>query len=292
MSDKRDRARRAVERLERVQSRVRHLARTHPSFVDELRRAFDDFPSLIARHAEQGRAEEGWDWPNPGSLERNDLSRLRESDYHTVSIYRLGGLADMGLARPFVPKPKESEDWKRNMQDYLRWARRFPATDRTRHTENPDLSIEALPPAIAEEFLSHAEAWVREHAGGTAASAESGSQADARPAATDTIRMASGDGEVPAGGTGGGHDGRRQTPRTKPLQRGMRTRSKADRVRELLSGATPYERNKSDLAAEVGYTHQSALARVKNFRHLWAENERKLAHLRAESQRRMDRAGT
>lgn len=204
MNDNQYRGRTAIARSERVQSCVRQLAREHPSFADELRRAFDHFQLLIARRAEPSRTEEGaWERPNPDSLERDDLSRLSDGDFHTVALYRLGGLADMGLARPIVPKPEESGDWKPDMADYRRWARRFPATDHTRHTENPELSVEALPPLIAEEFLAHAEAWVREHAENGAASAESSFQADApRETGTNTTRAASGEGVVPAGGGG------------------------------------------------------------------------------------------
>jgi hypothetical protein len=75
-------------------------------------------------------------------------------------------------------------------------------------------------------------------------------------------------------------------PRTKD-RRQPRARSKADQVRELLSGTRPYEKSKSELAADVGYTHSSALAHVKNFANLWSENERKLAVRRAQSESRM-----
>lgn len=64
-------------------------------------------------------------------------------------------------------------------------------------------------------------------------------------------------------------------------------RSKADHVRELLSGEAPYEKNKSELSAEVGYTHPSSLASVKNFQNLWLENERKLAAAQAVRAKRM-----
>lgn len=75
--------------------------------------------------------------------------------------------------------------------------------------------------------------------------------------------------------------------RPAPKRRKRSDRSKADQVRERLSGKSPYEGTKSELASEVGYTHPAALARVKNFDNLWSENERKLAVQRAESRKRM-----
>ena len=75
--------------------------------------------------------------------------------------------------------------------------------------------------------------------------------------------------------------------RSKPKQTSPRSRSSADRVRELLSGAMPYEGTKTRLAQEVGYTHQASLSNVKNFALLWDENERKLATAKAERQKRM-----
>lgn len=78
-----------------------------------------------------------------------------------------------------------------------------------------------------------------------------------------------------------------RTSGTKIRQRKATQRSMADKVRELLGGAAPYEKTKSQLAEEVGYTHQAALSRVKNFHNLWLENGRKLAARRAESQGRM-----
>ena len=68
-----------------------------------------------------------------------------------------------------------------------------------------------------------------------------------------------------------------------------RKRSVADHVRELLTGDAPYEKNKTQLAAEVGYTHPSSLASVKNFANLWSENERKLAGVKAQRARSMTR---
>lgn len=72
-----------------------------------------------------------------------------------------------------------------------------------------------------------------------------------------------------------------------PARRPKRERPKADRVRELLGGNLPYEKSKRELASQVGYSHQSALARVKNFESLWAENERRLAQRKAERQRHL-----
>lgn len=77
-----------------------------------------------------------------------------------------------------------------------------------------------------------------------------------------------------------------RAPRRKPG-----TRTRGNRVRELLSGEAPYEGTKTELAAAVGYTHPSALRNVKNFKHLWSENERRLAARRAERERRMIRPG-
>lgn len=64
-------------------------------------------------------------------------------------------------------------------------------------------------------------------------------------------------------------------------------RSKADRVRDLLTGPTPYVGTKSELAAKVGYTHPASLAHVKKFDYLWAENERNLARERAEREKKL-----
>jgi len=77
------------------------------------------------------------------------------------------------------------------------------------------------------------------------------------------------------------------TNRSKKVGRRRRERSKADLVRELLSGEAPYEMNKTQLAGEVGYTHSSSLSRIKNFDSLWSQNELKLAAKRRESQKRM-----
>jgi len=79
-------------------------------------------------------------------------------------------------------------------------------------------------------------------------------------------------------------------PAAKRARRPKRARPMADRVRELLSGKDPYEKSKSELAAEVGYTHPASLESVKNFQNLWSENERRLAERRAAAEKRANRA--
>lgn len=65
--------------------------------------------------------------------------------------------------------------------------------------------------------------------------------------------------------------------------------SKADLVRKILSAPDPFEGKKSTLAARVGYTHVSSLARVKNFKALWQRNEDALARARAQRAKSMAR---
>ena len=43
------------------------------------------------------------------------------------------------------------------------------------------------------------------------------------------------------------------------------------------------------LATKVGYTHPASLANVKNFENLWRDNERRLAGVMAERERRLKR---
>lgn len=78
-----------------------------------------------------------------------------------------------------------------------------------------------------------------------------------------------------------------KTPSKGNRKRQARNRSKADKVREILSGSEPFERTKTELARQAGYTDVASLANVKNFDNLWSENERKRAGVKAERERRM-----
>jgi hypothetical protein len=103
------------------------------------------------------------DWLEPAaphSLDRADLERFNDADYRTIALHRLGGLADVGALRPIVPKPKDTRDMVRDVGAYVAWRFRFPIDDH-RDQNQPQLSVRALPPDVAEQLLDDVETWAK-----------------------------------------------------------------------------------------------------------------------------------
>jgi hypothetical protein len=196
----------------------------------------------------------GWSVPpDPWSFERKDLQRFSDEDYLTIALFRLGGLADVGNPRPFVPEPTNAEDSIASLRLSSVWWDRFPVRIEDIDSQDPPLIPWRLPPSVAEHMLETVEVWVKCEAPSRSV------QKSAKPAG--------------------------------PKRPKRPYRSKADRVREILTGEVPYGKSKTDLAYEVGYTHSASLKRVKNFDRLWSENDEKLSQLRAEGAKRMTRRG-
>jgi hypothetical protein len=104
------------------------------------------------------------DWQEPAdprSLDRADLERFAEGDYRTIALYWLGGLADVGALRPFVPKPENTGDGVRDAGVYAAWRYRFPIDNAHWDQTQPPLSVQALHPDVAEQLLADAEAWAK-----------------------------------------------------------------------------------------------------------------------------------
>ncbi len=104
------------------------------------------------------------DWQEPAdphSLDRADLERFPIADYHTIALYRLGGLADVGALRPIVAKPKDTGDMVRDVGAYAAWQSRLPIEDDHQEQNQPPLSVRAFPPNVAEQMLEDVEVWAK-----------------------------------------------------------------------------------------------------------------------------------
>lgn len=107
------------------------------------------------------------DWQDPAdphSLDRENLERFTDSDFRTIALYWLGGLADVGAIRPIVPKPKGTGDLYRDVVPYAAWRARFPIDDHHWDHIQPPLSVHKLPPIVAEQLLDSVEMWVKREA--------------------------------------------------------------------------------------------------------------------------------
>jgi hypothetical protein len=105
-----------------------------------------------------------YDWREPAnlcSLRREDMDRFSDSEYKTIVLYLLGGLADIGALRSIIPQPEETGDMVQDLPPYLLWRGRFLGDD-------PDeLSPSRFPPEAAEEMLAFAKArFIREDQNG------------------------------------------------------------------------------------------------------------------------------
>lgn len=230
------------------------------------------------------------DWqepPDPRSCERTDLEQFTNEEYRTVALHKLGALADAGASRPIVTRPKKTRNRARNHIASVVWEFRIPVDYIHRDQPDPPLDPQALPPSLAEEMLEDLEQWIQGELI-RRGEAQVGLHDDKVPTpslpaavvaqlstvATFISRMDRPEDPAPVSGP-------------KPRRVKQRGRSKADLVRSVLSGNDPYEGSKRNLAAQVGYTHQASLDRVRGFKNHWEENERKLAERRAIAQKRM-----
>lgn len=125
------------------------MAREHRDRVDSEDMAHARWTVWVAR-------PEAWPYPldDPLSNDPERLRRFTPEDFAAIAAYRLGGLADAQLARPFVPEP-EREVSPNVFEAALRlihWRARFPASKfATRpHALPPD--PDAFPPALADEM--------------------------------------------------------------------------------------------------------------------------------------------
>lgn len=104
------------------------------------------------------------DWdepPNPHIASTYNLSRFSDTDYMTIALHRLGGLADAGAVRPIVPKPEETGTLESH-KVYLAWRSRLPIGEGTLSSGSPELDARELPPEIAEQMLVHVRRWLAE----------------------------------------------------------------------------------------------------------------------------------
>lgn len=99
--------------------------------------------------------------PDPRSLARDDLGALTDADYRAAALYHLGGLADVGAARPLVPQPAETGDLMRDAPAYAAWTARFPIRQGVLGSHEADLSPARLPPELADEMLAVIAEWVQ-----------------------------------------------------------------------------------------------------------------------------------
>ncbi|HEX2837586.1 MAG TPA: hypothetical protein VHN77_05620, partial [Phycisphaerales bacterium] len=93
---------------------------------------------------------------NPYTLDMGELRQLTDAQYRTAALFRLGGLADVGAARPIVPKPGDTGDGVRDIGMYCVWRARHPSE----WDSNSDCPIgppnpAVLPPKIAEQMFEH-----------------------------------------------------------------------------------------------------------------------------------------
>ncbi len=103
----------------------------------------------------------GWQEPrDPRSVDRADLGAWSEADYRTIALYHLGGLADVGAARPLVPLPTETGDLMRDAPAYAAWQARLPVRVDGSGADESDLSPPRLPPELAEEMFAAVSEWV------------------------------------------------------------------------------------------------------------------------------------
>lgn len=93
---------------------------------------------------------------NPYTLDTGELRQLTDAQYRTAALFQLGGLADVGVARPIVPKPGDTGDGIRDIGMYCVWRARHPSewdsnSDCPFGPPNPAV----LPPKVAEQMFEH-----------------------------------------------------------------------------------------------------------------------------------------
>lgn len=99
------------------------------------------------------------DHPDPRSLRVSQLEQFPESEYRTIALYRLGGLADAGALRPIVPRPKSTGNLVADAAAYAAWRSRLPIHDDHLDDVRPPLCVRALPPDIAEQLFEGLVSW-------------------------------------------------------------------------------------------------------------------------------------
>lgn len=101
-----------------------------------------------------------WQHPaDPGSLDRVDLERFSDSDFVTIALHRLGGLADVGALRPIVPEPKDTGNRLHDLPKFLAWRGRLPVEHEHLDHSEPPLSVRKMPADVAEQLLHDVETW-------------------------------------------------------------------------------------------------------------------------------------
>jgi hypothetical protein len=98
---------------------------------------------------------------SPYGLDPDNLSQFTEAEYRTIALYWLGGLADTGSPRRFVPKPADTGDLGRDMTAIELWSDRFPIVGSDHNDVHAALSTQKLPPSIAEQMFEDILTWVR-----------------------------------------------------------------------------------------------------------------------------------
>ncbi len=103
-----------------------------------------------------------WQHPaDPGSLDRVDLERFSDSDFVTIALHRLGGLADVGALRPIVPEPKDTGDRLHDLPRFLAWRGRLSVEHEHLDHSQPPLSVREMPADVAEQLLHDVETWAQ-----------------------------------------------------------------------------------------------------------------------------------
>lgn len=97
---------------------------------------------------------------DPSTTDREVLLNLPEEKYRTIALYRLGGLADAGLTRPIVHPPADTGEVVTDATASWNWEARFPVREPDGSAIEPELCPDTFPPALAEEMLEQARAWV------------------------------------------------------------------------------------------------------------------------------------
>jgi len=109
---------------------------------------------------------------NPYSLHRTHLNRFNPTDYLTIALYWLGGLADVGKQQPIVPDHAAvavGPVTAASMEEYVARRLRLPIVDNDHHKHSPGLDVCKLPADVAEQMLASVEPWAEGEATNRAA---------------------------------------------------------------------------------------------------------------------------
>lgn len=98
------------------------------------------------------------DPPSPYTIEAAELARFAPPDYLTIALYRLGELADAGLARKFITR--EDAD-KLGRFGFVWWSVRFPTHDADVDTDTlaPSAVLTQCPIGVYEEMWRQVKGW-------------------------------------------------------------------------------------------------------------------------------------